>query len=223
MKAFLPFIVVGIATGSIYGLAAMGLVLTYKTSGIFNFAHGAIGTAAAYFFFELRQQHGVPWPAAAAITVLVAAPVLGLGLERLARGLAHASSVMKIVATVGLVLVIQGIAVVMYGPQTRNFPPFLPSSTFRVPSVNVGWDQLIIVVLAAGAAVGLYTFLRRTRLGLAMRGVVDDPDLLALAATSPVRVRTASWMIGCSFAALSGVLIAPSLGPTRSSCGAGRG
>lgn len=212
VRTFLPFIIVGVVTGSIYGLAAMGLVLTYKTSGIFNLAHGAIGTAAAYVFFELHQQQGVPWPLAAAITLLVAAPALGLVLEWLARGVTRAPTVLKIVATVGVMLVIQGIAVVKYGAPTRNFLPFLPTSTFRAFVVNVGWDQLIIVVIALGCAAGLYAFLRFTRLGVSMRGVVDDPDLLGLGGVNSVAVYRWSWLIGSVFASMSGILFAPIIG-----------
>src|SRR5205807_2365572 len=81
VKEFAPFIVAGIATGAIYGLAAAGLVLTYKTSGIFNFAHGAVAAAAAYIFYELHGMHDVPWGLAAVVSVLVFAPLLGLALE----------------------------------------------------------------------------------------------------------------------------------------------
>ncbi len=65
MKEYLPFIIAGIASGSIYGLAAMGLVLSYKASGIFNFAHGAIAAGAAYLFFELHVKRGLAWPSPA--------------------------------------------------------------------------------------------------------------------------------------------------------------
>jgi len=71
MGAYIPFIVTGLIVGSIYGLSAMGLVLTYQTSGLFNVGHGAVCAAAAFVFYELRQEHGVPWPIAAFITVAV--------------------------------------------------------------------------------------------------------------------------------------------------------
>ena len=73
----LPFIVSGIATGSIYGLAATGLVLTYKTSGIFNFGYGALATAAAYVFYWLYVDHGVDWKLAAFLSVFVLGPADG--------------------------------------------------------------------------------------------------------------------------------------------------
>ena len=212
MDQLLPFVVVGLTTGSVYGIAGMGLVLTYKTSGVFNFAHGAVAAVGAYVFYTLHVEHGVAWPLALAVCLGVAAPLAGLALERVARLLAGSSATNRIVATVGLLLAIQGAATVIYGAQIRSFPQFLPRSTFSVGDVAVGWDQLIVMLVAAGSAAWLYVFFRRTRLGLAMQAVVDDPDLLALTAVDPKMTRRSAWIIGSMFAALSGVLIAPSLG-----------
>jgi len=212
VKAFWPFVIAGLTSGSIYGLAAMGLVLTYKTSGIFNFAHGAIAAGAAYIFYELHTKHGVAWPIAAALCILVAAPVAGVVIERVARGLADAPPAAKIVATVGLLLVVQGTLTSIYGAAVINFPPFLPTRSYRFAGVNIGADQLIAMAIALLAAAGLYAFFRFSRLGVAMRGVVDNPDLLELGGTSPAAVRRRAWVIGSSFAALSGILLAPSIG-----------
>ena len=212
MDQLLPFLVVGLTTGSVYGIAGMGLVLTYKTSGVFNFAHGAVAAVGAYAFYTLHVEHGVAWPLALAVCLGVAAPLAGLALERVARLLAGSSATNRIVASVGLLLAIQGAATVVYGAQIRSFPQFLPRSTFSVGDVAVGWDQLIVMLVAAGSAAWLYVFFRRTRLGLAMQAVVDDPDLLALTAVDPKMTRRSAWIIGSMFAALSGVLIAPSLG-----------
>ena len=74
MRAYLPFLVIGLTTGAIYAMASTGLVLTYVTSGVFNFAHGAVGMFATYLFFELRDQAGVPTPLALGLAVLVARP-----------------------------------------------------------------------------------------------------------------------------------------------------
>src|SRR5438477_12573712 len=84
VKTFWPFVIAGLTSGSLYGLAAMGLVLTYKTSGIFNFAHGAVAAAAAYLFYELLTKPGVPWAIVAAVCLLLAAPVGGIVSEGLA-------------------------------------------------------------------------------------------------------------------------------------------
>ncbi len=79
MNDFLPFIVIGLATGAVYGLAGLGLVLTYKTSGIFNFGYGSVAALDVFVFYFLHTEHGVPWPAAAVICLGVFAPLLGLG------------------------------------------------------------------------------------------------------------------------------------------------
>jgi branched-subunit amino acid ABC-type transport system permease component len=212
MKNFWPFIITGLTSGSVYGIAAMGLVLTYKTSGIFNFAHGAVAAGAAYIFYALHVQHGVAWPIAGLLCVFVAAPLAGVIFERIARVLADVPPAAKIVASVGLLLVIQGTATGIYGHEQRSFPQFLPTHTYRLLGINVGAEQLIVVGIATVSAAGLYAFFRFSRLGVAMRGVVDNPELVDLAGTSPGRVRTQAWAIGNGFAALSGVLLAPTIG-----------
>src|SRR5882724_6742320 len=108
MRDLLPFIIAGLTTGSVYGLAGMGLVLGYKTSGVFNFAHGAIAAGAAYVFYFLHVEHGWGWPLAGLVCVVLAGPVFGLALERFARMLADVPTARKVVATVGLLLGIQG-------------------------------------------------------------------------------------------------------------------
>ena len=125
MSEYIPFLVFGLVFGSIYGLAAMGLVLTYRTSGIFNFGHGAVGAGAAYVFFELRQEQGLPWPVAALISVFAFGIVLGLILERMARGLSTVPVSYQIVGTVGLLLLIRALATWIYGPDYRLFSPFI--------------------------------------------------------------------------------------------------
>jgi ABC-type branched-subunit amino acid transport system ATPase component/branched-subunit amino acid ABC-type transport system permease component len=208
---YLPFIIIGITTGSAYGLAATGLVLTYKTSGIFNFAHGSVATLAVYVMYWLRDQHGVPWPIAAAVAVFALGPLLGLLLEYMARILASASSVLKIAATIGIVIIVLAIGDIWYGSNTGSFPSYLPTSTIRVAGVNVGWSEITVTLIALASAGGLYYFFRFVRLGAAMRGVVDDPGLIAMTGVKPAVVRRWAWIIGSTFAALSGVLIAPSL------------
>jgi ABC-type branched-subunit amino acid transport system ATPase component/branched-subunit amino acid ABC-type transport system permease component len=210
----LPYIVIGITTGAIYGLAATGLTLTYKTSGIFNFAHGAVATAAAYFYFWLEHDHGWHWLPAALFSVFVLGPLMGLFLERLSRHLSQQRTAMKIVGTVGLILVVQGLASVKYGEDTVAVEHYLPKGQelFRLFGTNVSYEQLMILIISLVCVVGLFLFFRLTRMGLAMRAVVDSPDLLDLSGTSPTVVRRTAWIIGATFAALSGVLMAPIFG-----------
>jgi ABC-type branched-subunit amino acid transport system ATPase component/branched-subunit amino acid ABC-type transport system permease component len=213
VRAYLPFIVVGIATGAIYGLAAAGLVLTYKTSGIFNFGHGALATMAAYVFYWLHVRNEVDWKIAFAISVLVVGPIMGLIMEKLARGLSRQRTAWKIVGTTGLILLMQGIGSLVEGVDSKRVKPFLPSANkiFRFGGVNIRYSQVMVTVIALVAVAALYVLFRFTRLGIAMRAVVDDPDLMDLQGTSPIRIRRISWIIGSTLASLSGVLILPML------------
>jgi branched-subunit amino acid ABC-type transport system permease component len=212
VTTLLPFVVVGLVTGSLYGLAGVGLVLTYKTSGVFNFAHGAVATVGAYSFYVLHVQHGVPWVIALVLCVIGLGAVLGFALERLARSLARVSPALQVVATVGLLLVVQSLAVILFGAAQRNVPPYLPTGLISVGGVNIGLDQLVTMLVALVSAGGLFVFFRATTLGLSMRAVVDDPDLLATSGTSAVRVRQVAWIVGAAFACLSGVLVVPTTG-----------
>ncbi len=213
MHSFLPFIVIGLTAGSVYGLTGVGLVLTYKTSGIFNFAQGSLATIAAFVFYFLRTQHGWPWPVAAVIGVFVVGPLLGLMMEYLARILADTSDMFKIAGTIGLVIIVLAVGDLWYGntSNVNGFPEFLPTSTIRFLGVNIGWNQIIIILIAVFSTVALYFYLGVTRTGMAMRGVVDDAPLMAMTGANPVVVRRRAWLIGATFAAMSGVLLAPSL------------
>lgn len=208
----LPFIIIGLADGSIYAIAALGLTMSYKTSGVFNFAHGAVAAGAAYIFFQFRDLWGLPWPIAAVVAIGGYGVLSGLLMERFARRLAEVSTAAKIAGTLGVLLVIQYAVQIHYGTAAQPFPSFLPTHAFRLPGVRVEASQMITVAIALLTAGGLAAFFKRARLGMAMRAVVDDPGLLDLTGTSPARVRRAAWVISCCFSALSGILIAPRLG-----------
>src|SRR3954468_18983559 len=126
MFDLLPFIISGLAIGAVYGLAGTGLVLTYKTSGIFNFGHGALATVAAYLFYWLHVTHAMGSWTAAALTIGVGGPLLGLGMELVARRLAGRTTAMKIVGTVGLILLVQGLGTLRYGSDPIAVDDYLP-------------------------------------------------------------------------------------------------
>src|ERR1700722_14010652 len=109
LSSFLPFIIIGITTGSVYGLAGTGLVLTHTTSGIFNFAYGSFAGLAGFVFSWLHVEDGLAWPLAAVICLGVLSPAEGLLLELLARTLEPASATLKVVVTIGLLLVVLGV------------------------------------------------------------------------------------------------------------------
>jgi branched-subunit amino acid ABC-type transport system permease component len=212
MRDFLPFIVVGVAAGSVYGLAGLGLTLTYTTTGIFNFAHGALAAAAAFAFFTVHVDWGWPWPVALTVAVVGVGVIGGLLVERVSRSLSTTDAATAVVATVGLLLAVQGLIQWRYGTAARQLAPFLSGTAVHLGGVAVTRQQAATVLVGAAATAAVLGFLRFSRLGVQMRAVVGNPDLLALAGTDPAPVRTAAWIIGSAFAALSGVLIAPFLG-----------
>jgi branched-subunit amino acid ABC-type transport system permease component len=209
MKEFLPFLVFGVTAGAVYGISAMGLVLTYKTSGLFNFGHGAVSAMAAFLFYTLHVEHGLAWPVAALVAVLGFGVVAGLVLERVAAALAEVAITYKIVGTIGLLVGIRAVIVLIYGEEARVFAPFLPQTTvFSIQGVSVSIENLITLGLGVAAAVGLFLLFRVTRLGLAVRAVVDDAALLDVTGENPTRVRRYAWILGSVFATASGVLFA---------------
>ena len=202
-----PFVISGLVVGAIYGMAAVGLVLTYKASGIFNFAQGAVATVSAYTFYELHVQHEMGWPLAAAIAVLGVGVVLGLLFELLGRFLSGAGLAVQVTSTVGVLLIVQAAVILVYGTtETRIVDVFLARGTFELGGTFVQYADLVTFVVAVLATAVLYLFFRFARLGRSMRALVDDPELLALTGTNANAVRRYAWLIGVVFAAASGVL-----------------
>jgi len=213
MRSLFPFVIVGITTGAVYALASMGLVLTYTTSGVFNFAHGAIGMFATFVFYQLRVEAHWPTWLAVAVAVLVVAPVMGVVVDRLLlTRLQGASPATYVVVSLGLLVALQSAAVAIFGGETRQVAAIFPTRGFEVSGVRIGYDQTIVVVIAVVAGLALAAFFRRSHLGLATRAVVGDRDLTELVGTDARAVTTFSWVLGSAFAALSGVLFAPVVG-----------
>jgi len=212
MSAFWSYTVVGIATGAIYAVTASGLVVTYATTGVFNFAHGAIGMFAAFSYWELTQNHHLQPLLAVAMILFVGAPLLGAVIEYvLMRRLHGASTERALMVTLGLMLILLGLASTVWGdaPGHTGIPAFFAGHTVRILGVNITVQQLIVLGTAVVVAGGLRVVLKRTRTGVAMRAVVDDPELIAMAGAPPVRIARAGWVAGVMLAALAGVLIAP--------------
>jgi ABC-type branched-subunit amino acid transport system ATPase component/branched-subunit amino acid ABC-type transport system permease component len=211
VSAFLTFTVIGIVTGCIYGLTAAGLVVTYTTSGIFNFAHGAIGMAAAYTYWQFHVGWGWPTIPALIVVLFVVAPLFGALVERvLIRPLHGAAVDLPLVVTLGLLLLLIGVANAAWNPRhIRVLPQFFAGHGFRLAGFHMSYNEVTVIVVAVAVAVGLRLFFSRTRTGIAMRAVVDNPDLVAMAGGPPIRIQQLSWALGAGLAALAGVLLAP--------------
>ncbi|MBV8385264.1 MAG: branched-chain amino acid ABC transporter permease, partial [Acidimicrobiia bacterium] len=195
MTTFLAFTVVGVVVGCIYALSATGLVVTYITSGIFNFAHGAVGMIAAFMYWRLTVQEG--WPALLALLFIlfVFAPLLGVLIDLLImRNLHQASEEVRVIVTVALMLFLLGVGQWIWDPGVpRTIPRFFNADHVQLFSVNVSYHQIIVVLAALAVAVFLRLFLFRTRIGVALRATVDAPELASYFGAAPGRVRLLGW------------------------------
>src|SRR4051812_25759843 len=208
VSTLLALTVAGLVTGCIYALTASGLVLTYTTSGISNFAHGAIGMISAFFYWQVVEW-GVPPLPAFLLTVLGLAPAMGVIIERaLIRRLHNASLEVTLTVTVGLLLLLIALANTVWDARTaRRVLPFFGGHQVTVGGVIVSYHQLVVIAAAIAVPLGLWAFLRLTRTGVAMRAVVDDRELAALTGASPSTVGMLGWALGASLAGLAGVLL----------------
>ena len=211
MTTFFALTVLGLVLGCVYALTATGIVVTYTTSGVFNFAHGATGMLAAFVYWQLTVAWH--WPVALGLfTVLfILAPLFGAVVERvLIRPLYGRSADAPLVATLGLLIFLIGISYTIWSPTTyRKLPLFFGGKLLDLGAINVSYHQITIVVVTLIVGLGLRSMFSRTRVGIGMRAVVDDRDLAALYGAAPARVSQLSWALGSGLAALAGVLLAP--------------
>ncbi len=214
MTEFLSFLVVGIVTGSVYAVTASGLVVTYNATGVFNFAHGAVGMFLAYLYWQLWQGWGWDPVVSLVVVLFVAAPIFALAVERvLMRPLYGAALSTMIVVTLGLFLVLYGATSTIWDQTiTRNLPNWFEGDQVGVLGVNLTYEDLITLGSAVAVALALWALLKRTRMGVAMRAVVDDPRLASLTGARTNRIAGFAWMIGFGLAGLAGILLAPGTG-----------
>ena len=210
MDQFLDQLVIGLIVGSVYALVALGLVLIYKSSGVFNFAQAEFGTVAVYALYYALNTLDLPYALAVAFS-LVAAVAMGLAVERaIVRPLFQSSRIILLVATAGVALLSIGIAVWQTSESlVRQVAP-LSSERQRL---NLGVfisDQQIVIVFALGILSALLAlFFSRTILGIAVLGASQEPTATELMGISVRRISALTWGVAALLGGLAGVLFAP--------------
>jgi branched-chain amino acid transport system permease protein len=212
----LGYIFAGIALGSIYAIAASGLVVTYVASGVLNFAFGSMAFFLARFYYFLNTQHGWSQLPAVLVSVVLTGPALGALLYLLLfRHLGLASSLIKIVSTIGVSVALPPAALMLFGNETISTAPGLapePVHVYRIFGAVASLDQIIafgcvLAVVLIGTVV-----MRLTRVGLRVRAMVDTPVMTSLSGVNPSAISIGVWMVAAALAGLAGVLAAPSSG-----------
>jgi len=207
----------GIADGAVYAMAALGLVLIYRVSGVLNFAHGGVATVSAFVAYTFAREWFptaafAPWVGLAA--AIVTGCVLGFLIEALTiRPLTGRPAIVKVAVTVGWLLILQQVAGLVWGFTSYHPGVDLVSqdATFPIPgtSTRFGFNSLLVLIVAVGLSLGTAYLLQRTTLGASMRAVSDDPRGARLWGVNVDRVTALSWIIGSGMAAVAGVLISP--------------
>lgn len=206
----LELALVGIAFGALYSLAALGIVLIYKTTGVLNFAHGAIGMFSTFIAYEFGVVRG--WPAAIAVLLaLVFAAVFGWFMERFTlRPLRDRPVLTRVIVTLGWLLVLQSVASLIWKDTSYHIPlQLFPQNGIRIAQLTLGYNQIANIIIAATLAVLLALFLRFAPLGVAMRATSDNPTAARLLGVRVNRVAASSWILGSVTAAIAGLLLAP--------------
>ncbi len=214
---FLRALLQGTPPGTVYALVALGFVLTYKTSGVFNLAFGAQAYVSAAMYYKAHTEWGWSIIPALVLSVFVLAPAIGLTLERLVfRYLRTGTSVAKLVVTIGISLALPNIFELITnfkGVVGQTPAGIVPngSGVFYDPFgvYPFSRDELTTIGVAVIAMLCLAALFRFTAIGLQMRAVVESPRMTELNGIRSDRVSAVSWALSSTFAGLAGVLIAP--------------
>ena len=213
---YVQIALLGIIFGCLYALSATGIVLTYTATGVFNIAHFAIALLAGYLGWQLSGVWGLPLVVVVPLVLLICGPGLGLLLERVVfRPLQerHASSSEKLVAALGVTVVLLALINVIWGPGVQGttsepVPRMFGLSPFNIGSLTFDTEQVGLLATVLLVAAALYLLFQRTFLGTSIRAVVDRRELAELAAIDANRVSQVAWSLGCTLAALTGLIIA---------------
>ena len=214
MDIFLQQIINGLVQGSIYALVALGYTMVYGIMGLINFAHGEvvmIGTLVTISVAGFMIKAGMPVMLAgmagltAAVLVCMA---LGWGLERIAyRPLRNAPRLTPLITAIGMSIVLQNVAMIVWGRNYLTFPPLLPKMDFEFAGANFTAVQVIIVAVSALTMGGLLFLVYRTKLGMAMRATSQNPAVASLMGVNINRVIAAAFIIGSALGALAGIMV----------------
>jgi len=250
VEIYLQFILLGLGSGVIFAGLALGLVLTYRASGVVNFAHGAIAMYATYIFSSLLQEGAYPLPAlpnplalveamlgwfgiqvdlpdlptfvqmgdswpwpAALVIALATAGLIGFLFHYLVfRPLRYQPPLSKVVASVGLMLMLQAGIVIRFSNRARNVDNLLPNDGIDVLGTTVPADRFYLLAVILLATTILYLVFQRTKFGIRTRGAAENEQYATLLGISADRIAAINWILAGILAGLVGVLAAPITG-----------
>jgi ABC-type branched-subunit amino acid transport system ATPase component/branched-subunit amino acid ABC-type transport system permease component len=225
MSVYINFLLLGLANGAVYAALGLALVVTYRSSGVLNFATSAIGLFSAYMYTAFRSGEflflipGLPqswqfadslgfWPSA--IAALIVTAVLGLVLYGIIfRPLRNAPVVARAVASLGLMVLLTGVMTQREGTAPPAVGPIFPQGKFSWGAVWVSVDRVYFAAAVVGLAIAVWAITRFTRFGLATRAAAASEKGAFVSGISPDRIAALNWMLSTAVAGVAGILIAP--------------
>ncbi len=217
MDIFIQQILNGLVLGSIYALIALGYTMVYGILNLINFAHGdvlMVGALTAYAVVTALHgvAPGVPGPVLLVAGLLVAIPVcilVNVAIERIAyRPLRNAPRLAPLITAIGVSIILQTVAMIVFGRNYKVFPPLLPNDSIEVAGALITPTQIMILIVAALMMTGLVLLVERTKLGRAMRATAENPRIASLMGVDANSVIVATFAIGAALAAVAGVMVA---------------
>lgn len=210
MVEIFQFALIGLGLGALYSLASQGLVLIYRGSGVLNFAHGGIGMIGAYVYYEARVTLELPFIVAVLIGVAFSALVGALTQILVMRHLKHASPLARVVTTLGILLILQSLAVLRYGGRVILVPPELPQGRIVLPGdITMQFDRIIMLAIAVIFTIILYLVYRYSAFGLSTSAVAENELAAGTVGISAEKIATVNWAVGSAMGGFAAILVAP--------------
>ncbi|WP_126447049.1 branched-chain amino acid ABC transporter permease [Sulfuricystis multivorans] len=216
MDIFIQQLINGLTTGSVYAIVALGYTMVYGVIQLINFAHGEvvmIGAMVAFTVIMALVGMNLPIPPALIVFIgaLAAIPVcmaIGYLLERLAyRPLRHAPRLAPLITAIGMSIILQHLALLLWGRDPRAFPQIMENVSFAIGGAAISTVQIAIILLSVAMMAGLTWFVYRTKFGIAMRAAAEDVRIAALMGIDANRVIAATFVIGAGLGAVAGVMV----------------
>lgn len=205
---FIQLFASGIAVGCLYALIALGFVLIIKATDILNFAHGEIIMISALLCYFLMAKYHFSFPAAALITVVIAA-ILGVLTERLVlRPMLGEPIFAVVMITIGLSIFLRSMAGILFGHDNYVFPSPFPKEPIHLAGVTLSMTQIWVMISTALLVLIFFIFFKYSRMGLAMRGTANHQETALLMGISTKRVFAMVWGIAFVTAAIAGIFLA---------------
>jgi branched-chain amino acid transport system permease protein len=228
LDIFIQQVINGLVLGSMYALVALGYTMVYGIINLINFAHGEVlmvGALTSWTVVSLLENSGLPGWLILVISIpcaIAACCLLNFSIEKIAyRPLRNAPRLAPLITAMGMSLLLQTLAMVVWKPNPKPFPILLPSEPYFLwndgPVISL--VQILILVITAVVLAGLMYLVNRTKLGRAMRATAENPRVAALMGVRPDMVISATFIIGAALAAIAGIMWAANYGTVQHSMG----